>query len=106
MLLPQARDLTSSFIVRGLSFIEGVVARMVVELEIEPAAEDEPLSVIDGLSAAIRRGFDSQEKLAFANRHPEVLHVELHRRFVAEQSFNVEDGEDLSRQSCLEPAYP
>jgi len=96
LLLPRARSLTSSFIVRGLSFIAGVVARMVVELEIEPAAEDDVLSVINGLSAAIRRGFDSPEKLAFANRHPEVLgRVELHRRFVAERSLGAGDGEDL-----------
>lgn len=96
LLLPRARDLTSSFIVRGLSFIAGVVARMVVELEIELAAEDDSLSIINGLSATIRRGFDSPEKLAYANRHPEVLgRVELHRRYVAEQSFDAEDGEDL-----------
>ncbi|PJI54383.1 hypothetical protein CTI14_16095 [Methylobacterium radiotolerans] len=96
LLLPRARYLTSSFIVRGLSFIAGVVARMVVELEIELAAEDDSLSVINGLSATIRRGFDSPEKLAYANRHPEVLgRVELHRRYVAEQSFDAEDGEDL-----------
>ncbi|MFG0643217.1 DEAD/DEAH box helicase [Delftia sp. WSY_22] len=96
LLLPRARDLTSSFIVRGLSFIAGVVARMVVELDIEPTAEDESLSVINGLSAAIRRGFDSPEKLAFANRHAEVLgRVELHRIFAAEQSFDAEDWGDL-----------
>jgi hypothetical protein len=87
ILCPRARELTSTFISRGLSFIAGVVARMVIELEIELEGEVGTASVVKGLSAALRRGFDSPEKLAFANRHPQVLgRVELHLKYAEENS--------------------
>lgn len=83
-LCPRARELTSTFIARGLSFIAGVVSRLVVELGIEPEGEN---SVIKGLAPAVRRGFDSPELLAFANRHPQVLsRVELHLMYASENT--------------------
>ena len=52
-------------------------------------SDDDPEAsqVVQSLAAAVRRGFDSPEKLAFANRNPQVLgRVELHRLYAAENS--------------------
>lgn len=81
MICPRARELTSTFVPRGLSFIAGVVARMVLEIEL---GQDDELvdstSTVRSLSAAVRRGFDSPEKLAFANKNPEIFgRVEIHQ---------------------------
>lgn len=82
---PRARALTSTFIVRGLSFVAGVVSRMVVEMEIGLDDAGEASDVIRALSVAVRRGFDNSEKLTFANRHPQISsRVELHRAYAAE----------------------
>ncbi|APE48508.1 hypothetical protein BO996_11945 [Delftia sp. HK171] len=79
---PRARALTSTFIARGLSFVAGVVSRMVIEMEIGLDDAGEASDVIRALSVAVRRGFDSSAKLTFANRHPQILsRVELHQAY-------------------------
>lgn len=79
---PQARELISTFIPRGLSFIIGVVARMAEELDLTSSQEGLDGSFLRGLSAAVRRGFDTVEKLEFANAHKEILsRVQLHKLF-------------------------
>ena len=84
---PRARELASTFVVRGLSFIAGVVARMVMDMDLTSDDDPEASQVVQSLAAAVRRGFDSPEKLAFANGHPQVLgRVELHRMYAAENS--------------------
>lgn len=84
---PRARELASTFVVRGLSFIAGVVARMVMDMDLTSDGDPEASQVVQSLAAAVRRGFDSPEKLAFANGHPQVLgRVELHRLYAAENS--------------------
>ena len=90
---PRARELISTFIPRGLSFIIGVVARMVEELELASNQEELDESLLRSLSAAVRRGFDSVEKLEFANNHKEILsRVQLHKRF--DESFSILDFDD------------
>lgn len=87
---PRARELISTFIPRGLSFIIGVVARMAEELDLTSNQEELDESLLRSLSAAIRRGFDSVEKLEFANNHKEILsRVQLHKRF--DESFSITD---------------
>lgn len=50
-------------------------------------------SLLRSLSAAVRRGFDSVEKLEFANNHKEILsRVQLHKRF--DESFSILDFDD------------
>jgi hypothetical protein len=92
---PRARELASTFVVRGLSFIAGVVARMVLDMDLTLDVDPEASLVVQSLAAAVRRGFDSPEKLAFANGHPQVLgRVELHRMYAAEKSADDLDFED------------
>ena len=92
---PRARELASTFVVRGVSFIAGVVARMVMDMDLTSNDDPEASQVVQSLAAAVRRGFDSPEKLAFANGHPQVLgRVELHRLYAAENSDDAPGFED------------
>ncbi|MES0009294.1 DEAD/DEAH box helicase [Mesorhizobium sp. M0062] len=76
---PRARDLIATFIPRGLSFILGVVSRMVEEIGAASSQDDFNEAVLKSLTAAARRGFDTVEKLEYANSHKEILgRVQLH----------------------------
>ncbi|MED2010908.1 DEAD/DEAH box helicase [Brevibacillus borstelensis] len=76
---PRARELVSTFIPRGLSFIMMVVSRMVEELDLFALQEDLDKSLINSLSSAVRKGFDSVEKLEFANVRKNIFgRVQLH----------------------------
>ena len=58
---PRARELASTFVVRGLSFIAGVVARMVMDMDLMSDDDPQASQVVQSLAAAVRRGFDSPE---------------------------------------------
>jgi superfamily II DNA/RNA helicase len=76
---PCARELVSTFIPRGLSFIMMIVSRMVEELKLYALQDDLEKSLINSLSIAVRKGFDSLEKLEFANLHKSIYgRVQLH----------------------------
>ncbi|WP_103108486.1 DEAD/DEAH box helicase [Brevibacillus reuszeri] len=76
---PRARALVSTFIPRGLSFIMMIVSRMVEELDLFAFQEDLEKSLINSLSSAVRKGFDSVEKLEFANTRKNIYsRVQLH----------------------------
>ncbi|MBO2945269.1 DEAD/DEAH box helicase [Paenibacillus sp. F411] len=85
---PRARELVSTFIPRGLSFIMMIVIRMVEELDLFALQEDLDKSLMNSLSIAVRKGFDSVEKLEFANARKNIYgRVQLHILYV-------QNGED------------
>lgn len=92
---PRARELISTFIPRGLSFIMGVISRMVEELDLTSNQEELDESLVRSLSAAVRRGFDSTEKLQYANSHKEILgRVQIHQMYDQEDGFGDFDFDD------------
>ncbi|HIE5562966.1 TPA: DEAD/DEAH box helicase [Enterobacter kobei] len=91
---PRARELISTFIPRGLSFIIGVVARMTEELDLASSQEDLNESFLQSLSAAVRRGFDMVEKLEFSYANKNILsRVQLHKIFNERQTHS--DFDDI-----------
>lgn len=80
--LPRAREFVGAVIPRSLSFVAGVVARMVQELGLVDRQFDLEESTLRALSGAVRRGFDTPAKLEFANRDRSLLgRVEAHRAY-------------------------
>jgi hypothetical protein len=81
-LCPKARDLVGTIIPRGLSFTLGLISKVAKDLE--PFASQPTLNqqVIEALSAAIRKGYDTPEKLFHASQHKSILsRVQLHEAF-------------------------
>lgn len=75
----RARELVSNFIPRGLSFILMIVARMVEELELYSSQKELEKNLVTSLSIAVRKGFNTLEKLEFANKHKHLYgRVQLH----------------------------
>lgn len=93
----RARELIATFIPRGLSFVIGVVARMAEELDADKSQPPLDLELLQSLSGAVRRGFDTVGKLQFANGHREILgRVQLHRLYEETYGFaNEEFDEEL-----------
>ncbi|MEX1030753.1 MAG: DEAD/DEAH box helicase [Paenibacillaceae bacterium] len=84
----RARELVSTFIPRGLSFIMSVISRMVEELDLFSSQHNLDEIMIRSLTAAVRRGFDTVEKLEFANTRKDILsRVQLHHLYDYNQSF-------------------
>ena len=91
----RARELTSSFIPRGLSFAMGVVGRMAEEMGAPDAQSTLDIELLQSLSGTIRRGFDTAEKLQFGNAHREILsRVQLHQLYDETYSFPEIDLDD------------
>lgn len=81
-LLPRAREFVGTVVPRSLSFIIGVVARMVEELELPAQQPGLSLQILQSLSACMRRGFDTFTKLEFANADRALIgRVEVHQAF-------------------------
>lgn len=81
---PRARELVSSVIPRGFSFLMGLVSHVVHE--VDPYGNQENLSrqLIECLGTAVRKGYDTTELITFASDHPEVLsRVQMHERRAA-----------------------
>jgi superfamily II DNA/RNA helicase len=79
---PQARELISTFIPRGLCFVMGVVSRMAEDLGVALEQDSLDETLLKSISAAVRSGYDTVEKLEFANAHKEILgRVQLHRLY-------------------------
>jgi hypothetical protein len=81
-LCPRARELVGTVIPRGLSFTLSLISKIVKDLD--PFAEQTSLNqqVVESLSAAVRKGFDTPEKLFFASQHKSILsRVQMHEAF-------------------------
>jgi hypothetical protein len=88
-LCPRARELVGSVIPRSLSFIMGLVSHVV--LEADPFEQQESLEreVVEYLGTAVRKGYDTVDKVIFAGEHPDVLsRVRMH------EMYDEEDNED------------
>ena len=82
---PRSRELIGTVIPRALSFIFSIVSYTVLELELFEEQEELSRELIEGLSPAVRLGFDDVEKLKFATGDPKLLgRVQAHRAWAAE----------------------
>jgi hypothetical protein len=79
---PRARELVGTIIPRGLSFTLALISKIVKDLdpfETQPALSQK---VVEGLSPAIRKGYDTPEKLFYASKHSSILsRVQMHEDF-------------------------
>lgn len=84
---PRARELVATFIPRGLSFVMGVISRMAITLNVCSHQGNLEESTLNGLTGAVRRGFDSASKLEFANSQREIRgRVQLHKLYAETHS--------------------
>lgn len=82
---PRARRLVTSIIPMGLTFIAGLVARMAEGIAEIGESTVIPRSVLECLPTAVRRGFNSPSKLAFAEIRTGFLsRVQTHQGFAEE----------------------
>ena len=82
---PRARGLVGTVLPRGLSFIMGLITRVVTEIRPYENQEDLSPDVVEALSSALRLGYDSPEKLAFSFANPELLsRVGIHQAYSQE----------------------
>jgi hypothetical protein len=96
---PRARHLVTNIVPLGLSFVIGLVAGTAKEMPEIAEGGATPRSVLDCLSTAVRRGFDTPSKLAFAEiRKGLFSRVQYHRAFAAEVGHELEqdDSEDYA----------
>jgi hypothetical protein len=94
---PRARRLITSVIPLGLTFVMGLVARTSKEIPGILDGSLTPRSVIECLPTAVRRGFDTALKLAFAELRPGLLtRIQVHHAYELEvdQSVTVDSIED------------
>lgn len=70
---PRARSLVSAVIPRGYSFVLGLVAHVVKELDLFDDQEDLDQQVVEVMSTALRLGFDTADKLFFARDNKDAL---------------------------------
>jgi superfamily II DNA/RNA helicase len=88
---PRSRELIGSVIPRAMSFIFSIVSYTVLELDPFDEQEDLSSELIEGLSTAVRLGFDDIEKLKFATADPSLLgRVQAHKAWAIE---NEADGD-------------
>lgn len=81
-LCPRSRELTSVFIPRGFSYILMIITRMVDELDFYSLQENLDRTLVTSLSSAVRRGFDTVDKLEFSNNHKHIQgRVETHKLY-------------------------
>ena len=81
-LCPRARDLVGTIIPRGLSFTLGLISKIVKDLDPFEAQPTLSQQVVEALSAAIRKGFDTPEKLFHASQDKSILsRVQMHEAF-------------------------
>ena len=89
----RSRDLVSSVIPRGLSFILGLVAHVVKEVNPYDAQQDLSKDLVELLGTAVRLGFDTHEKALFAINNPHILsRVQAHIAFNNKNEEKKKDG--------------
>jgi hypothetical protein len=85
-LCPRARELIGTVIPRGLSFTLSLISKIVKDLELYSTQPSLNQQVVEALSAAVRKGYDTPEKLFFASQHKSILsRVQMHEAFATEQ---------------------
>lgn len=83
---PRARSLASAVIPRGYSFVLGLIAHVVKEVDPFEAQEDLDQQLVECMSSALRQGYDTVEKLFFANENREALgRVQAHNMWRAKE---------------------
>ena len=83
---PRSRSLASSVIPRGYSFVLGLIAHVVKEVDPFDSQDDLDQQTIECMSTALRLGFDTTEKLFFAHDNKEALgRVQAHLMWQATQ---------------------
>jgi hypothetical protein len=84
-LCPRARVLATNILPLGLSFIAGLVVRAAKGAIGAGETLLTSVAVLDCLATAVRRGFDSPAKIAFAELRPKFLtRVQWHKAFTAQ----------------------
>jgi hypothetical protein len=84
-LCPRARTLATNIAPLGLSFIAGLVARAAKDAVATGDVSGTSAAFTDCLATAVRRGFDSPEKVAFAELRTGILsRVNMHEAFAAQ----------------------
>ncbi len=79
---PRARDLVGTVIPRGLSFIIGIVSRVVEDVGPFDQQATLDAELVKSLAAAVRKGFDSPSKLNYANERKHLLgRVQAHQEW-------------------------
>ena len=85
-LCPRARELVGSILPRSISFTLSLVSKVVRDIEPFEAQESLTQDVVDALSSAVRRGYDTPVKLTFAGQNKAILsRVEMHEAWNATQ---------------------
>ncbi|WP_313443022.1 hypothetical protein [Novosphingobium sp.] len=95
-LLPRAREFVGTVVPRSLSFVVGVVARLVEELALPEQQPGLAGPLLPSLAACTRRGFSNPALLDFANSNRNLIgRVEVHRAYadMVRSAFN--DLDDL-----------
>jgi superfamily II DNA/RNA helicase len=84
---PRARELVSTVIPRGLSFVMGLVAHVVGQVDPFDVQGGLDRGLVEGLGTAVRRGFDTVEKLSFAAENKAILgRVQMHKAWEKAQA--------------------
>ncbi len=77
---PRTRELVGAVIPRGLSFVVSLVSHIVAEMGVYDSRDGADAELIESLAAAVRKGYDTPDKLRFAGQNPTVLsRVQMHR---------------------------
>jgi superfamily II DNA/RNA helicase len=78
-LCPRTRSLALSLLPRGISFLAGLLTTIVRDVAASEDLPDLLTDVVTNLSTAVRKGYDTTDKLAFANQNPSILsRVQVH----------------------------
>ena len=84
---PRSRELIGSVLPRGLSFIMGLISRLVEETDPYKVQENLTREVVSSLPTAIRLGYDSPEKLNFSLSNPQIIsRVAVHQKYSEQES--------------------
>lgn len=81
---PRARELVSNVVPRGLSFIIGLVSHIVEEVDPFEKQEELDHQLVECLSPAIRKGYDTPAKVVLAGENPTILSRVLIHRLAAQ----------------------
>jgi hypothetical protein len=85
---PRSRELAGTVIPRGMSFILGLVSHVVQQVDPFDKQEGLDNELVELLSTAVRRGFDTPAKLQFALNNKKLIgRVQAHKAWTAQMTF-------------------
>jgi superfamily II DNA/RNA helicase len=77
--LPRARELVGTVVPRGLSFVIGLVAHVVEEVDPFEQQQELERQLVECLGSAVRKGYDEPAKVFLAIENPAILsRVQIH----------------------------